>query len=51
MTQPRNYGPWLAVLSITLLLSACGIKTGQLDPPAGADENAFPRQYPAPETR
>lgn len=48
MTRFRNYGLWLPLLSTLLLLGACGIKPGKLEPPQGTDNDTFPREYPAP---
>ena len=40
----------LALLLMILPLSACGKKPNQLDPPPGAQDNAFPKIYPDPAT-
>lgn len=36
----------LTILIIASALSACGIKPGNLTPPAGDREDLFPRAYP-----
>lgn len=46
MTHGYKYGLGLALLA-TLLLGACGIKPGSVEPPAGAEGKEFPRTYPA----
>jgi len=46
MLSHRKYGLWLALLA-TLLIAACGIKPGHLDPPASDKPNQFPRTYPS----
>ncbi len=35
----------------TLLISACGIKPGSLQPPKGAEQDGFPHTYPMPEEK
>ena len=40
-----------ALLLMTVLaLSACGVKPGHVDPPAGKEADTFPRTYPSPAT-
>lgn len=41
----------LSLLALNLLLlSGCGIKPGELSPPANAKKSEFPRTYPDPAT-
>ena len=35
-----------ALAAICLLVSACGVKPGRVDPPEGAEDSGFPHQYP-----
>lgn len=35
------------VLCAAAFISACGVKPGDLSPPAGSDPKLYPRQYPA----
>lgn len=37
-------------LCLILILAGCGIKPGDVSPPAGTDKDAFPRVYPDPAT-
>jgi predicted small lipoprotein YifL len=48
----NNFGSWVRRITLLTLLAtlalplaACG-KKGPLDPPPGAENNQFPRQYP-----
>lgn len=41
----------LSLLMVSFLfLSGCGIKPGELEPPANANKSEFPRTYPDPAT-
>ncbi len=48
MERQRNYGLWLALLA-TLVITGCGIKPTNLEPPSGADKKDFPKTYPSAE--
>jgi hypothetical protein len=39
-------GFFLAILLLSLPVSGCGIRPGEVDPPPGVDKKAFPRTYP-----
>ncbi|MCB1530767.1 MAG: hypothetical protein H6853_06360 [Rhodospirillales bacterium] len=49
MNRKRIYSLLITAL-LTLPAGACGVKPGQVDPPADTDlkENVYPRTYPAP---
>jgi hypothetical protein len=38
------------ILLLSLSVSGCGIRPGDVDPPPGVEKNAFPRTYPDPST-
>jgi len=48
MNHIRQYGPLIPLLAIALLMAACGIKPGHLEPPPGST-GTFPQTYPAPD--
>jgi predicted small lipoprotein YifL len=52
MNTPDSYRDWARRVTVVALLAAlalplaaCG-KKGPLDPPPGAEDSQFPRQYP-----
>jgi hypothetical protein len=40
----------IVLLLLLLPLAACGKKPGQVDPPPGIENDAFPKAYPDPST-
>lgn len=38
---------YVALFLCICFLSACGVKPGHVDPPAGAKDNNFPKTYPS----
>jgi hypothetical protein len=41
---------FLAISLLSLPVSGCGIRPGEVDPPPGVEKHAFPRTYPDPST-
>lgn len=40
----------LPLLILCLALTACGVKPGRVEPPAGEKADKFPHTYPDPQT-
>jgi predicted small lipoprotein YifL len=46
-----KYMPMLAMMVAVSFMAGCGVKPKDLDPPQGSKNTAFPKTYPAQNSR